>query len=148
MCTARRPQRKNRGEQASSVWRMNAPRSPRGTASALSPQDQVELVATRSQLHRPRVPPNLGALERLAVERAGLVEVGHIDADLHRRHSGARYPTWLRRRRATAAGRPRRSKCTCHGSLVTHGSRKWHSPDPTPPPSVLGLGEKKLRPLT
>src|SRR4051794_21495830 len=51
-------------------------------------------------------------------------------------------------RRATAAGRPRRSKCTRHGSLVTHGSPKWHSPDPTPPPSVLGLGGRKLRPLT
>src|SRR4051812_39273115 len=43
-------------------------------------------------------------------------------------------------RRATAAGRPRRSKCTCRGSLVTHGSPEWRSPDPTPPPSVLGLG--------
>src|SRR3954453_1489787 len=56
------------------------------------PPDQVTPVATRSQLPRPRVPPNLGALERLAVERAGLVEVAHVDADLHRRHSGARYP--------------------------------------------------------
>ena len=138
--TARRPQRKNRGEQASSVWRMNAPRSPRGTAS--SPQAAG---SGRARCHPQSASPSASSAQprctgapgsRTRRPRRGRPRRCRSSPSSFGRHD---IRLGSDGRRATAAGRPRRSKCTCHRSLVTHGSPKWHSPDPTPPPSVLGL---------